>query len=32
VSTFDTDYILVREEHADTALEALIKAGHSLTD
>ena len=31
-STFDTDYILVREEHAATALEALIKAGHTLTD
>jgi hypothetical protein len=31
VSTFDTDYILVREEHAATALEALIKAGHTLT-
>jgi uncharacterized protein len=32
VSTFDTDYILVKEEHAATALEALMKAGHTLTD
>jgi uncharacterized protein len=32
VSTFDTDYILVKEEHAATALEALIKAGPTLTD
>jgi hypothetical protein len=32
VSTFDTDYILVREEHTATALEALIQAGHTLTD
>jgi len=32
VSTFDTDYILVKEEHAATALETLIKAGHTLSD
>src|ERR1700687_3811369 len=30
VSTFDTDYILVREEHAATALETLQAAGHDL--
>ncbi len=30
VSTFDTDYILVKEEHAATALEALQAAGHDL--
>ena len=32
VSTFDTDYILVKEEHAATALETLANAGHTLTD
>lgn len=32
VSTFDTDYVLVKEEHAPTALEILKKAGHTLTD
>ncbi len=32
VATFNTDYILVKEEHAATALETLIKAGHTLTD
>jgi hypothetical protein len=32
VSTFDTDYILVKEENAVTAVETLIKAGHTLTD
>lgn len=31
VSTFDTDYILVKEEHAATALQTLIEAGHTLT-
>ena len=31
VSTFDTDYILVKEEHAAAALGALIKAGHVLS-
>jgi hypothetical protein len=30
VSTFDTDYILVKEEHAATALETLQAAGHNL--
>jgi hypothetical protein len=30
VSTFDTDYILVKEEHAATALETLRAAGHEL--
>ena len=30
VSTFDTDYILVKEEHAATALETLQAAGHEL--
>jgi uncharacterized protein len=32
ISTFDTDYILVKEEHAGSALDALIKAGHTFTD
>jgi uncharacterized protein len=32
VSTFDTDYILVKEEHAATALETLANSGHTLTD
>jgi hypothetical protein len=32
VSTFDTDYILVKEEHTATAVETLTKAGHILTD
>ena len=31
VSTFDTDYILVKQEHAAAAVETLIKAGHTLT-
>jgi len=30
VSTFDTDYVLVKEVDADTALEALQAAGHNL--
>jgi uncharacterized protein len=30
VSTFDTDYILVKQEHAATALETLQAAGHDL--
>jgi uncharacterized protein len=30
VSTFDTDYILVKEEYAATALEVLQAAGHDL--
>jgi hypothetical protein len=28
VSTFDTDYILVKQEHAQLAAETLRKAGH----
>ena len=28
VSTYDTDYILVREAQVDTALKALQNAGH----
>ncbi|MGA9799554.1 MAG: ACT domain-containing protein [Terriglobales bacterium] len=30
VSTFDTDYVLVKEEHVAAALEALRAAGHEL--
>jgi hypothetical protein len=30
VSTFDTDYVLVKEEHLAAALEALRAAGHEL--
>lgn len=30
ISTFDTDYVLVKEEHAAIALEALQAAGHVL--
>ena len=30
VSTFDTDYVLVNEEHAGIALRALRDAGHQL--
>jgi uncharacterized protein len=30
VSTFDTDYILVKEAHAATAVETLQAAGHEL--
>jgi uncharacterized protein len=30
VSTFDTDYILVKEQHVATAIEALQAAGHDL--
>ena len=29
-STFDTDYLLVKEEKLDTAVEALRRAGHSV--
>lgn len=32
VSTFDTDYILVKEEHAARAVETLTTAGHTLAD
>lgn len=31
VSTFDTDYVLIREEYAGAALGALQGAGHELT-
>jgi hypothetical protein len=31
VSTFDTDYILVKDEHKERTLAALIEAGHELT-
>jgi hypothetical protein len=31
ISTFDTDYVLVKEEFAGTALEALQEAGHALS-
>jgi hypothetical protein len=30
ISTYDTDYVLVKEEFAATALAALRKAGHEL--
>lgn len=30
ISTFDTDYILVKEENLEKAKELLIKAGHAL--
>lgn len=30
ISTFDTDYILVKEENLDRAVEALEKAGYSI--
>ncbi len=30
VSTFDTDYILVKEENLEKAIELLSKAGHTL--
>lgn len=32
VSTFGTDYILVKEEHSAAALDTLIKSGHTFTD
>ena len=32
ISTFDTDYVLVPEEFAGQALQALNKAGHELND
>jgi len=31
MSTFDTDYVLVKREHLDAALQALAGAGHLLT-
>ena len=30
ISTFDTDYVLVKDEFAGVALEALQEAGHEL--
>jgi hypothetical protein len=30
ISTFDTDYILVKEQHRVTAVKALLSAGHTL--
>ena len=30
IATFDTDYVLVKEAHASTALRALQDAGHEL--
>jgi len=30
ISTFDTDYILIQEKFADTALQLLAQAGHTL--
>jgi hypothetical protein len=30
VSTFDTDYLLVKERDVERAIDALIKAGHSV--
>lgn len=32
ISTYDTDYVLVQEEWAAAAIEALKKAGHELID
>jgi hypothetical protein len=32
ISTFDTDYVLIQEEWADAALDALRQAGHMLDD
>lgn len=32
VSTFDTDYVLVKQTHLDAAVTALRNAGHSLQD
>lgn len=30
ISTFDTDYVLIKEEYAGSALQALQQAGHQL--
>jgi hypothetical protein len=30
ISTFETDYVLVKEEHAAAAIETLLAAGHEL--
>ena len=32
VSTFDTDYLLMKEDHIDKAITALQQAGHSITN
>ncbi|THF86549.1 ACT domain-containing protein [Deinococcus sp. KSM4-11] len=32
ISTFDTDYVLVKRERLDAALDALRAAGHTLLD
>jgi len=32
VSTFDTDYLLVREENLHPAIDALQRAGHHLLE
>jgi hypothetical protein len=32
LSTFDTDYILVKQEQAEAAREALTSAGYNLKD
>jgi hypothetical protein len=32
IATFDTDYVLVKEEHTSTALKTLTSAGHDLID
>ena len=31
ISTFDTDYLLVKEDHIDKAITALQQVGHSIT-
>ena len=31
VSTFDTDYVLIQDEFANVALDAIERAGHELT-
>lgn len=32
ISTFDTDYILFKEQHRAAAVEALLSAGHTLVN
>ena len=32
ISTFDTDYVLVREDAISVAIEALREAGHSVNE
>jgi hypothetical protein len=31
ISTFDTDYVLVEEVHAENAMQTLLEAGHELS-